>query len=84
VKPQRANGIVSFHSLRKNVIQELQGSKLPAERRRAFVGHEPGEDDVHEVIYMRPWTAGELAELFPGLTWGKWLAVERLAELLSK
>jgi integrase len=83
VKPQRANGIVSFHSLRKNVIQELQGSKLPAERRRAFVGHEPGEDDVHEVIYMRAWTAQELAELFPGLTWGKWLSIEQLAELLS-
>lgn len=82
VKPQRANGTVSFHSLRKNVIQELQGSKLPAERRRAFVGHEPGEDDVHETIYMRAWTAEELAALFPGLTWGKWLAIDALIVLL--
>lgn len=82
VKPQRANGTVSFHSLRKNVIQELQGSKLPAERRRAFVGHEPGDDDVHEVFYMRPWRAEELAELFPGLTWGRWIRCDELKVLL--
>lgn len=82
LNPQRANGTISFHSLRKNVIQELQGSKLSAERRRAFVGHEAGEADVHEVIYMRPWRAEELAELFPGLTWGRWLSFDRLAALL--
>ncbi|GMV29162.1 MAG: hypothetical protein AMXMBFR59_12870 [Rhodanobacteraceae bacterium] len=81
IKPRRTNGIVGFHSLRKTVIQELQGSRLPAERRRAFVGHEPG-DDVHESVYMRPWTAGELAELFPGLGWGSWLEFERLKTLL--
>lgn len=81
IKPRRANGIVGFHSLRKTVIQELQGSRLPAERRRAFVGHEPG-DDVHESVYMRPWTAGELAELFPGLGWGSWLEFDRLKTLL--
>jgi integrase len=81
IKPRRANGIVGFHSLRKTVIQELQGSRLPAERRRAFVGHEPG-DDVHESVYMRPWSAGELAELFPGLSWGSWLEFDRLKTLL--
>ena len=81
IKPRRVNGIVGFHRLRKTVIQELQGSRLPAERRRAFVGHEPG-DDVHESVYMRPWTAGELAELFPGLGWGSWLEFDRLKTLL--
>jgi len=82
IKPRRANGIVGFHSLRKTVIQELQGSRLPAERRRAFVGHEAG-DDVHESVYMRPWTAGELAELFPGLGWASWLEIEALKGLLG-
>lgn len=81
IKPRRTNGIVGFHSLRKTVIQELQGSRLPAERRRAFVGHELG-DDVHESVYMRPWTAAELAELFPGLGWRNWLEFDRLKTLL--
>ena len=78
IKPRRANGTVGFHSLRKTVIQELQGAKLPAERRRAFVGHEAGED-VHEAVYMREWKAAELAELFEGLRWGEWLSVSVLA-----
>lgn len=82
IKPRRTNGIVGFHSLRKTVIQELQGSRLPAERRRAFVGHEPG-DDVHESVYMRPWSAGELSELFPGLSWGNWLEFVGLGKLLK-
>jgi integrase len=75
IKPRRANGRVGFHSLRKTVIQALQGAKLPAERRRAFVGHEQGDGDVHEADYMRPWRAEELAELFPGLRWGEWLCL---------
>ncbi|TDR40488.1 hypothetical protein DFR29_113190 [Tahibacter aquaticus] len=82
IRPRRSNGIVGFHSLRKTVIQELQGSRLLADRRRAFVGHEPG-DDVHQVDYMRPWTAEELSELFPGLRWKKWLEVGSLRVLLT-
>lgn len=81
IKPRRAAGIVGFHSLRKNVIQTLQGSTMPAERRRALVGHELGED-VHENDYMRTWTAKELATFFPGLPWGKWLDFEGLRLLL--
>jgi integrase len=69
VKPRRANGRVGFHSLRKNVIQAMQGARVPAELRRAFVGHEAGDKDVHEEVYMRKWTAEELAILLPGLPW---------------
>ena len=82
IKPRRANGTLGFHSLRKNVIQELQGSKtLTAERRRAFVGHESGDADVHEEAYMRRWTAEELGGLFPGLTWKEWLNFAKLKKL---
>jgi integrase len=79
IKPRRKNGTIGFHSLRKNVIQALQGSKLLEERRRAFVGHEGGDNgDVHAEVYMRPWKPEELAELFPGLKWGEWLDVDAL------
>lgn len=83
VKPRRAAGIVGFHSLRKTVVQTLQGSALSAERRRAFVGHENSED-VHQASYMRPWSPTELAELFPGLAWGEWMDLDGLAVLLSE
>jgi len=83
IEPRRKNGIVGFHSLRKNVVQELQGSRLSAERRRAFVGHEHGEVDVHEEHYMRTWTADELASLFPGIRWGEWLDFDAVKALLS-
>lgn len=81
IKPRRAAGIVGFHSLRKTVIQTLQGSDLPAERRRALVGHEAGED-VHAGDYMRAWSAKELATFFPGLRWGEWLDFDGLRALL--
>lgn len=83
VGPRRANGTVGFHSLRKTVIQTLQASGLSAERRRAFVGHEQGDADVHQSSYMRPWSAQELASLFPGLTWGTWLRKADLIPLLE-
>jgi integrase len=83
VGPRRANGTVGFHSLRKTVIQTLQACGLSAERRRAFVGHEQGDADVHQMDYMRPWTAQELASLFPGLTWGTWLRKADLVPLLA-
>lgn len=81
IKPRRANGTVGFHSLRKTVIQELQGSNLPAERRRALVGHEVG-DDVHEAHYMRPWKASELAVFFSELRWSSWAHLPALRALL--
>jgi len=82
ITPRRANGTVGFHSLRKTVIQELQGTPLPSERRRALVGHEPGED-VHATDYMRKWTPEELAAFFPGLPWATWLDIPRLKSLLQ-
>lgn len=81
VSPRRQNGRVGFHSLRKTVIHALQGSGVSDERRRAFVGHE-GMDDVHSTVYMRPWTARELAELWGGLKWREWLDIPKFrAEL---
>lgn len=82
IKPWRAAGIVGFHSLRKTVIQTLQGSDLSAERHRALVGHEAGED-VHAGDYMRAWSAKELSAFFPGLTWGAWLDFDELRPLLG-
>jgi integrase len=84
VKPRRENGRVGFHPLRKNVVQAMQGAKVPGELRRAFVGHEVGDKDVHEEIYMREWTAEELATLFPGLPWGTWLSIEAVCALLRQ
>jgi integrase len=85
IKPRRAHGIVGIHSLRKTVIQTLQGSTLSAERRRAIVGHEAGDPvaDTHSASYMRPWTAKELAAFHPGLPWGDWLQGEKLRTLLK-
>lgn len=85
IKPRREHGIVGMHSLRKTVIQTLQGSSLTDERRRALVGHEQGDPlpDTHSTSYMRPWTAAELAAYFPGLPWGQWLDFDGLAPLLN-
>ncbi|GLQ49473.1 site-specific integrase [Dyella flava] len=80
VIPRRQNGRVGFHSLRKSVIQSLQGTQVSDEQRRAFVGHEQS-DDVHTTSYMRPWTA-ELSSLWAGLKWAEWLRIAELRELL--
>jgi hypothetical protein len=82
IRPRRANGTVGFHGFRKNVIQALQGSGVPEERRYAYVGHERGEQSVHATTYMRPWTPLELTALFPGLKWGEWLDFVGLRALL--
>lgn len=82
VKPRRQNGRVGFHSLRKTVIQALQGTYVSDERRRAFVGHEQS-DDVHTTSYMRPWTAEELSSLWAGLKWGEWLERQTIRPLLE-
>ena len=83
VKPRRASATVGFHSLRKTVVQQLQGTALPEERRRALVGHEDGGDDVHRTVYMREWHAEEVAAFFPGLPWAEWLNITALKRLLS-
>lgn len=83
IKPRRAAGIVGFHSLRKNVIQTLQGSFFPEERRRALVGHEAGDKDSHKIDYMRKWKPEELTAFFPALPWSTWLDFEGLGKLLG-
>lgn len=82
IKARRENGTLGFHSLRKTVIQALQGSALTPERRRSLVGHEPG-DDVHTIHYMRPWTPAELSGFREGLPWGEWLDVPALRAHLN-
>lgn len=85
ITARREHGIVGMHSLRKTVIQTLQGSSLPDERRRALVGHEMGDPppDTHLTSYMRPWTVAELAAYFPGLPWGQWLDFAGLLPLMT-
>ncbi|WP_285404060.1 DUF6538 domain-containing protein [Luteibacter sp. ME-Dv--P-043b] len=86
VKPRRAAGIIGIHSLRKTLIQQLQGwLPLPAERRRALVGHENGDPapDTHAGSYMRAWKPEELAAFFPGLPWANWLLLGAVRSLLA-
>ncbi|WP_369928518.1 hypothetical protein [Xanthomonas sp. NCPPB 2632] len=59
------------------MIQQLQGTALPAERRRALMGPEAGED-VHAKDYVRSWTAPELLAFFSGLPWAEWLDFDEL------
>ena len=81
VKSRRANGRVGFHSLRKNVTQALQAGHSMEERRRAYLGHEPGED-THRVVYMRPWRPDELLSVSEALNWSQWLPLFSLARML--
>ncbi len=46
-----------FHSLRKTVIQEMQGAGVPSELRVQITGHEL--DDEHHATYSRDFTAAE-------------------------
>jgi len=81
VQARRSNGRIGFHSLRKNVVQQLQASAVSEERRRAYVGHESNED-VHKSVYMRRWTPGELSQVADGLRWKGWLDVDKLRTML--
>lgn len=51
-------GMVGFHSLRKTVIQALQGAGVAAEARAQYVGHDL--DDEHHAAYSRQLTCAEL------------------------
>lgn len=55
---------VGFHSLRKTVIQTLQGSGVVSEMRAQLVGHELG--DEHHGTYSRKYT---IPEKLNGATW---------------
>ena len=46
-----------FHSLRKTVIQEMQGKGVASEMRAQIVGHEL--DDEHHAVYSRQFTPRE-------------------------
>ncbi|MBV6804637.1 DUF6538 domain-containing protein [Xanthomonas axonopodis pv. fascicularis] len=46
-----------FHSLRKTLIQDMQGAGMPSELRAQIVGHEL--DDEHHATYSREFTNAE-------------------------
>lgn len=64
-KPEK--GKFGFHSLRKTVVQGLQGHGVPAELRAAYVGHEL--DDEHHAAYSRAPTMRELLDAVKKLGW---------------
>ncbi len=82
---------IGMHSFRDTLIQAMQG-KTSEELRKAYVGHSfeglrPRKEQIrsaHEVSYMREWTPEEIAGVFKGIRWGKWLDFEGLAPLLSQ
>lgn len=57
-----------FHSLRKTLIQELQGAGVVSELRAQLVGHEL--DDEHHATYSRTFTAREKLEGLKGVSPG--------------
>ena len=67
LKPRKEAGKLGFHSFRSTVVQKLQASNLPDDRRRAFVGHESINDSHHG--YMREWEPIEFQALFAGLVY---------------
>ncbi|WP_254845983.1 integrase [Xanthomonas axonopodis] len=74
-----------FHSLRKTLIQELQGAGVTSELRAQIVGHEL--DDEHHTTYSREFTHQEkltgLGLHSPGLSILKFeLARHELSKLL--
>ena len=88
IRPKGENTRLGMHSFRDTVIQELQGSEdLKEERRRAYAGHasyEKQDRSSHKTAYMRAWTPQEIAAVFGGLTWGKWLDFDGLRTLLAQ
>ncbi len=74
-----------FHSLRKTLIQELQGAGVVSELRAQLVGHEL--DDEHHVTYSRAFTIREKLEglrgVSPGLSVLTYsISIERLSSML--
>ena len=57
-----------FHSLRKTLIQELQGAGVVSELRAQIVGHEL--DDEHHATYSRSFTTREKLEGLKGVSPG--------------
>jgi integrase len=79
--PRRKNGTLGHHGFRKSVVGAFQAAGVSDDKRRAFLGHEPG--DVHGINYMREWTPEELTTVFPALKWAKFLDFDRLRPLLT-
>ncbi|UUF00281.1 integrase [Xanthomonas hortorum pv. pelargonii] len=76
-----------FHSLRKTLIQELQGAGVVSELRAQLVGHEL--DDEHHVTYSRDFTASEkldgLRGVSPGLSVLNYeLSLDSLSALMNQ
>lgn len=76
-----------FHSLRRALIQELQGAGVVSELRAQLVGHEL--DDEHHVTYSRDFTASEkldgLRGVSPGLSVLNYeLSLDSLSALMNQ
>jgi len=78
VKPA-GKGRYGFHSLRKTVVQTLQGAGVASELRAAYVGHEL--DDEHHTTYSAPPTMLQLLNAIQGMGWG--LDLKAIKLLLS-
>lgn len=63
-----SKGKRGFHSLRKTVIQSLQGAGVVSELRAQLVGHEL--DDEHHSTYSRPFTIREKLDGIGGFSPG--------------
>ena len=60
---------VGFHSLRKTVIQTMQGAGVIADIRAQYVGHEL--EDEHRTVYSRRYTHEEMKKIIlPALAYG--------------
>lgn len=60
---------VGFHSLRKTVIQTMQGAGVIPDIRAQYVGHEL--DDEHRTVYSRRYTHEEMQKaIAPALAYG--------------
>ncbi len=81
---------LGFHSFRDTIVQHLQSNDAEGvreERRRAYVGHaqyEKRDTSAHATAYMRKWSPKEIQALEAGITWGQWLDIDGLRDLLAK
>jgi integrase len=81
LRPRRKNGTLGHHGFRKSVVGAFQAAGVSDDKRRAYLGHEPG--DVHSINYMREWTPEELTTVLPALKWAKFLDFDKLRPLLE-
>jgi hypothetical protein len=83
---------LGMHSFRDTLIQAMQGGHTHMELRKAYVGHKneghekqwTREGDSHETAYMRKWKPEEIARVFAGIHWDRWLDFDGLRKVLAQ